>query len=329
MELNDLNSIARSKKINKLLDTRFGWNLDLNKLSESRAELMIRTADKQMQTVKESDANYQTSKTYLASKLAKECLEAWLIENNFDIKEAPKDEDPADLGPNDGKIDPQQKDPNLDGKRNVALRALVGTQNFSRARRALEMYKQGKTVPPMYMQALMPVIDMVDEIMASGMANVRMMQMIDKRAKKSLGITESTLTEGKMESAELVLAAKDMVDRIQGMLEDVGEMMNEDLLPLVDAIRDEMGNDKATSFENATRGTLESFMEAVTQARSDMDNASRILTDNADAPDVGVDLSADDTEVDISEPEADAEVDIDAGAEGQEGTGEFDREERI
>ena len=35
------------------------------------------------------------------------------------------------------------------------------------------------------------------------------------------------------------------------------------------------------------------------------------------------------TEVDISEPEADAEVDIDAGVEGQEGTGEFDREERI
>jgi hypothetical protein len=46
MELNDLNSISRSKKINKLLDTRFGWNLELSKLSESRAELMIKTANK-------------------------------------------------------------------------------------------------------------------------------------------------------------------------------------------------------------------------------------------------------------------------------------------
>lgn len=328
MELNDLNSISRSKKINKLLDTRFGWQLDLSNISESNAGRMIKHADNEMKAVKENDANFQTNKRYLASKLAKECIESWLIENNLNIVEK-EDEDPASLEPGDGKINKQQNDPKNDGKRNVALRALVGTENFSRARRALEMYKQGKTVPPMYMQALMPIIDMIDEIMASGMANVRMMQMINKRSKKTLGISESTLTEGKMESAELVLAAKDMVDRIQGMLEDVGEMMNEDLLPLVDSIRDEMGNDKATSFENATRGTLESFMEAVTTARSDMDNASRILTDNADAPDVGVDLSADDEEIDISEPEADAEIDIDAGEEGQEGTGEFDREERI
>lgn len=327
MELNDLNSISRSKKINKLLDTRFGWQLDLSNISESNAGRIIKHADNEMKAVKENDANFQTNKRYLASKLAKECIESWLIENNLNIVEK-EDEDPA-LEPGDGKINKQQNDPKNDGKRNVALRALVGTENFSRARRALEMYKQGKTVPPMYMQALMPIIDMIDEIMASGMANVRMMQMINKRSKKTLGISESTLTEGKMESAELVLAAKDMVDRIQGMLEDVGEMMNEDLLPLVDSIRDEMGNDKATNFENAARGTLESFMDAVTQARSDMDNASRVLTDNADAPDVGVDLSADDEEIDISEPEADAEIDIDASEEGQEGTGEFDREERI
>lgn len=327
MELNDLNSISRSKKINKLLDTRFGWELDLSNLSESKAERMMKHADNEMKAVKENDANFQTNKRYLASKLAKECIESWLIENNLNIVE--KDDEDPDLEPGDGKINKQQNDPKNDGKRNVALRALVGTENFSRARRALEMYKQGKTVPPMYMQALMPIIDMIDEIMASGMANVRMMQMINKRSKKTLGISESTLTEGKMESAELVLAAKDMVDRIQGMLEDVGEMMNEDLLPLVDSIRDEMGNDKATSFENAARGTLESFMDSVTQARSDMDNASRILTDNADTADVGVDLSADDEEIDISEPDVDAEADIDAGEEGQEGTGEFDREERI
>lgn len=327
MELNDLNSISRSKKINKLLDTRFGWELDLSNLSESKAERMMKHADNEMKAVKENDANFQTNKRYLASKLAKECIESWLIENNLNIVE--KDDEDPDLEPGDGKINKQQNDPKNDGKRNVALRALVGTENFSRARRALEMYKQGKTVPPMYMQALMPIIDMIDEIMASGMANVRMMQMINKRSKKTLGISESKLTEGKMESAELVLAAKDMVDRIQGMLEDVGEMMNEDLLPLVDSIRDEMGNDKATSFENAARGTLESFMDSVTQARSDMDNASRILTDNADTADVGVDLSADDEEIDISAPDADAEVDIDAGEEGQEGTGEFDREERI
>lgn len=325
MELNDLNKISRSKSLNKLLDTRFGFQLDMNKLSESRASAMIATAEKQMKQLKESVTTYQTDKKYLCAKMVKECVEAWLVENNLNILEK---DDETDLPPNDGKVEPQQRNPKFDSQRNTALRALVGSNNFARAKRALELYKDGKTVPPNMMDAFMPVIDMVDEIMASGMANVRLLQMLDKRAKKKLGISESVLTEGEMESAELVLAAKDMVDRIQGMLEDVGEMMNEDLLPLVDSIRDEMGNDKATSFENASRGTLETLLDAVTSARADMDNASRILTGTADTEVPSVDLSADDSEIDV-DMDDEIDMDLDAGSEGQEGTGEMDRDERI
>ena len=93
-----------------------------------------------------------------------------------------------------------------------------------------------------------------------------------------------------MESAELVLASKDMVDRIQSMLEDISEMQAEDLLPLTDQIRDEMGNEKAEQFMSAAKGTLETLLDAITTARADMDNASRILTGTAD--DVGTDLTA-------------------------------------
>ena len=42
-----------------------------------------------------------------------------------------------------------------------------------KAKRALDMYKKGQTVPPMLMQGLMPIIDMIDEIMSSNLANVR------------------------------------------------------------------------------------------------------------------------------------------------------------
>jgi hypothetical protein len=325
MELNDLNKISRSKSLNKLLDTRFGFQLDMSKLTEGRASAMISTAEKQMLEIKESVSAYQTDKKYLCSKLVKECVEAWLVENNLNIVE--KDEE-TDVPPNDGKIEPQQRDPKFDSQRNTALRAIVGSNNFARAKRALELYKDGKTVPPNMMDAFLPVIDMIDEILASGMANVRLLQMLDTRAKKKLGITESVLTEGEMESAELVLAAKDMVDRIQGMLEDVGEMMNEQLPPLVDSIRDEMGNDKATSFENAARSTLETFLDATTSARADMDNASRVLTGTAEAEVPSVDLSADDSDVDM-DIDSEIDMDIDASEAGQEGDNEMDRAERI
>ena len=44
--------------------------------------------------------------------------------------------------------------------------------------------------------------------------------------------------EQDLDQAELVLAAKDMVDRLQKMAEDLAGMQVEDLMPLVDAMRE-------------------------------------------------------------------------------------------
>ena len=330
MELNDLNRVKHSDSLNKLLATRFNMTLDLEKLTEKRATKLLSAIEKTLTESQKGTGPYQTDKKYMASKLAKETVEAWLVENDLGINE--KDEQ-SNEEPGDGAIGPQQELPGADAKRNQALRMLVGTQNFAKARRAMELYKQGKTVPPTLMIGLMPVIDMMDEIMSSGIANVRMLQMVQRRSKKALGINESTqINEGEMESAELVLASKDMVDRIQSMLEDVGEMMNEELLPLTDSIRDEMGNEKAEAFNNAAKGALEAFMDAVTTARGDMDNASRILIGEQPAvsDEPAVDLGADDSELDLDiSGDTDADLDLDADPAGQEGDAELDREERI
>ena len=340
MELNDLNKISRSGSLNKLLGTRFGFDLDLSKVDEQTANKLIQSANNKMSEVVETTSNYQTNKEYLCSKLVKETVEAWSIENKLNIDEAPGTEiTPGELKPNDGKIDPEQNSPRAKSRRQNALRILVGPQNYMKAKRALDMYKKGQTVPPMLMQGLMPIIDMIDEIMSSNLANVRFLQMVDRRARKQLGIEESrqNLKEGEMESAELVLASKDMVDRIQSMLEDISEMQAEDLLPLTDQIRDEMGNEKAEQFMSAAKGTLETLLDAITTARADMDNASRILTGTAD--DVGTDLTAEEPATEEPEADADADaeapaeeeevsVDLDAGAEGQEGADELDRQER-
>ncbi len=41
MELNDLNKISRSGSLNKLLGTRFGFDLDLSKVDEQTASKLI------------------------------------------------------------------------------------------------------------------------------------------------------------------------------------------------------------------------------------------------------------------------------------------------
>ena len=143
MELNDLNKISRSGSLNKLLGTRFGFDLDLSKVDEQTANKLIQSANNKMSEVVETTSNYQTNKEYLCSKLVKETVEAWSIENKLNIDEAPGTEiTPGELKPNDGKIDPEQNSPRAKSRRQNALRILVGPQNYMKAKRALDMYKK-------------------------------------------------------------------------------------------------------------------------------------------------------------------------------------------
>ena len=61
--------------------------------------------------------------------------------------------------------------------------------------------------------------------------------------------------EGAEEEAQLVMAAKDMVDKVTGWMEDTASMQTETILELGDAIRDEEGPEKSESFINAVKPT--------------------------------------------------------------------------
>ena len=61
-------------------------------------------------------------------------------------------------------------------------------------------------------------------------------------------LEESVVTEGAEDQAEIVMAAKDMVDRVTNWMEDTAEMQTESMLELADAIRDEMGSERSEGF---------------------------------------------------------------------------------
>ena len=85
------------------------------------------------------------------------------------------------------------------------------------------------------------------------------------------------LTEGELESAEAVLAAKDMVDSIQDMITDASKMLNEQLPPLLDTIRDQLGAAQADQFKTTATGALQGLMDSLNTARDSLDNGSRQL----------------------------------------------------
>lgn len=86
------------------------------------------------------------------------------------------------------------------------------------------------------------------------------------------------LNEGEVGNAEVLLAAKDMVDSVQDAIEKVGKMQNEQLPQLLDSIRDQIGSQQADAFKNAVGSTLETLMQNLQAAREGVDTGVRVLS---------------------------------------------------
>lgn len=90
-----------------------------------------------------------------------------------------------------------------------------------------------------------------------------------------------SLYEQDLDQAEVLLAAKDLVDKLQKMVEDTASMQVEELLPLVDAMKERIGPDKAEAFNSAVDTTLGSLLDNLKQAKDNIDNAVLSLTGEA------------------------------------------------
>ena len=93
------------------------------------------------------------------------------------------------------------------------------------------------------------------------------------------------VTEGAEDAAEIVMAAKDMVDRVTGWMEDTAEMQTESMLELADAIRDEMGSEQSESFTNTIKPALESLYAAMETTRDTLTQGVGMLTGEAEPAD--------------------------------------------
>jgi hypothetical protein len=135
--------------------------------------------------------------------------------------------------------------------------------------------------------------------------------------KKLNASKKSKVREGAEEQATLVMAAKDMVDRITGWMEDTAEMQTESMLELGDKIRDEMGIDQSETFINTVKPALGSLFTSLESTRDSLTSGVAILTGEGAPDTMGDEVPADD-DMDM-EPTVDADMEADA----PEGDDEF------
>lgn len=138
---------------------------------------------------------------------------------------------------------------------------------------------------------------------------VNAIALMKKEGKKKKG---HKVMESEIQQAQVVLAAQDMVDRVQDMIEDITDMEYKDLPALVESIKNEVGTSQAQQFRDQATTALEGLVGNLQNAKQQLESAQGILTGQEPVvPGEGeADLAPAGGEV-----EADAEMDFDAGAE--------------
>jgi len=115
------------------------------------------------------------------------------------------------------------------------------------------------------------------------------------------------VNEGEEDKAELVMAAKDMVDRVTGWMEDTAEMQTESMLELADAIRDEMGSESAEAFTAAVKPALEAMYGVMETTRIALTGGVGMLTGEGEPMDT---MGAEEPDMDMEPVDGDIEPDM-------------------
>ncbi len=131
-------------------------------------------------------------------------------------------------------------------------------------------------------------------------------------------LTAYNLKEGlddeSVDEAKVIIAAQEINDKMQSMIEDAAKMQVQDLLPIVDAMKSEIGTAEADAFSTAADAAIGGLVEALKGAKDQYSNALSAAQGNATS-DMAMDPEMDAGLDDVDMGGDDMDVDLDAGGE--------------
>lgn len=122
--------------------------------------------------------------------------------------------------------------------------------------------------------------------------------------------------EQDLEQAQTLLAAKSMSDELQGMAEKLAKMSVEDLMPLVDTMKEQFGQDIANGFNGVLKSSLEAALNSMTSAKESTDNAI-LSMQQGQVPGTAADIETTEPPALDSEEEAEDEFETVPAAAGE------------
>jgi len=241
MKLTELATPKKSRQVTQVFESYFGTKMPVNQLTARQAQTMLNK-------VRGALAEHQRSSSRHTSERNPAYLKLVMMEQAL-AHRVSEDMMPA-AAPTTGTT-PQQNT-----AQNAA--ATIATTKDPALKAALTKASKGQTLNP-------------DE--QKLVAGAALMKTEDR-----LRNAYRVLRESEVQQAQVVLAAQDMVDKMQSMLEDTTEMQFKELPALVDSIRNQIGIEQATQFNSDVTGALQGLVQNLQGAKQQLETALGVVT---------------------------------------------------
>jgi hypothetical protein len=269
MQIRELSKPVTSKQLNESLANKFGYRLQLENFSDVQlndAVNKLRTRISQYELSEAYDSVLE-SPEYQKTRLMLDCLNQEIMER--EMKPAEKAEEKAIKAKTDksGMKASMKKQYGKEKGENVYFATI--------RKRAMD-----ESVPESWIDSALSRIELGESEKDELKAELAVRYDLNESTASWI------LMEGEEDKAETIMATKDMVDRITGWLEDVAAMKAEQLLELMDSIRETQGSDVAQQWQDQVKPALEAIYTALETSRQGLSSALAIVS-GGEAPTMG------------------------------------------
>jgi hypothetical protein len=264
MQIRELSKPVTSKRLNESLAKNFGYKLKLEQFNDvqlSDVQNKLRTEMSQLE-MNESFDSLSGSPAYQKTRALLDVINQEIME-----REESKEDDLEDEDEDEDEESTMKKE-----KKNENVNQYRANAIGQRAR--------GFSVPQSWINGAINRIHMGES------DNAELKAELSIRYDLTESQASYILAEGEEDKAEIIMATKDMVDRITGWLEDVAAMKAEQLLELMDSIRETQGSDVAQQYQDAVKPALEAVYTALETSRTGLSTGLSLVS-GGEAPTMG------------------------------------------
>jgi uncharacterized protein involved in tolerance to divalent cations len=248
MFVKDMGHVSAAE-LNQQLNKVYRWELNLKQISESDAANMIKTLHSKMTNIKSSGGAHRAERNpeYMEAVMVSSVLESWKNEMAHNRRIIAEHYRAIDEYCTQTLTERELTDKEM-SKREHFAKALKSKKGDFKKRYG----KRGEEV--MYATAT---------------------KMAKNESYQLPPALPHWLLEGEIEQARVTMAARDLADSVQDLVEKIGKMQNEQLPAIVSAMKDEMSMEQAEQFNQTVSAALTTLIQAANGARDTLDNASR------------------------------------------------------